>query len=103
MPRRNRKDYKQGQISRLQGDKTQQKPSREVYSGPGAGIRGDTEGAFFCPEEALSVGQKGGRKAAEGGTVVARANLRLDEAQGYGLGVARDHLQTRPRGQGQRR
>ena len=49
------------------------------------------------------MGQKGGRKAAEGGTVVARANQRLDEAQGYGLGVARDHLQTRPRGQGQRR
>lgn len=50
VPRRNRKDDKQGQISCLQGDKTQQKPSREVYRGPGAGIRGDTEGAFFCPE-----------------------------------------------------
>ena len=99
MPRKNRKADKQGQISCLQGDKTQQKPPWEVHCIPSAGVCGHPEGAFFGSEKTLSVGQKRGREAAVGGAVVPRADQRLDEAQGAGLGVARDHLQNRPRGQ----
>ena len=101
MPRRNREADKQGQISRLQGDKTQQKPFWEIHRSPGAGVRGHPEGAFFGSEETVPLGQKGGCQAADGGAVVAGTDMRLDEAQGHGMGVARDHIQARPRGQGQ--
>ena len=97
MPRRNRETDKQGQISRLQGDKTQQKPFREVHRSPGAGVRGHPEGAFFGSEETVSMGQEGGCQAADRGAVVAGTDMRLYEAHGQGMGVTRDHIQARPR------
>ena len=97
MPCRNCKADKQGQISCLQRDKAQQKSHGKVHSIPSAGVREHQERAFFGTEEVVPMGQERGDSSFVRRAVVTGTDMRMDEAQGYGMGFARDNLQTHPR------